>query len=42
MQYSEVVTDDDREITLEEVRKGVKKLKLRKAPGVGGVLPEML
>ena len=42
MRYSEVVTDDDREITLEEVRKGVKKLKLRKAPGVCGVLPEML
>ena len=42
MRYSEVVTDDDREATLEEVRNGVKKLKLRKAPGVCGVLPEML
>ena len=39
MRYSEVVTNDDREITLEEVRKGVKKLKLRMAPGVCGVLP---
>ena len=42
MLYSEVVTDDDREIMLEEVRKGVKKLKLKKAPGVCGVLLEML
>ena len=42
MLYSEVVTDDNREIMLEEVRKGVKKLKLRKAPGVCWVLPEML
>ena len=42
MRYSEVVTDDDRETTLEEVRNGVKKLKLRKAPGVCGVLTEIL
>ena len=42
MMYSEVVTDDDREIMLEEVRKRIKKFKLRKAPQVCGVLLEML
>ena len=42
MLHSEAEADDDRKIVLEEVRKGVKTLKWRKAPGVCGVLSEML
>ena len=38
MRYSEAVTDDDREMTMKEVRKGVKKLKLRKATRLCGCL----
>ena len=42
MLHSEAEADDDRKLMLEEVRKGVKTLKWRKAPGVCGVLSEML
>ena len=36
------VEEDDLEIYVEEVRRCVKRLKTRKAPGVCGVMPEML
>ena len=42
MTRSEAAGEDDPEIMMEEVRRGVKRLKMRKAPGVCGVMPEML
>jgi len=42
MPRSEAAGEDDPEIMMEEVRRGVKRLKMRKAPGVCGVMPEML
>ena len=38
----ETAGDDDLEIVREEVKRGVKRLKMKKAPGVSGVIPEML
>ena len=40
--YGKAVEKDDLEIYAEEVRRCVKRLKTRKAPGVCGVMPEML
>ena len=41
-QCSEAMQEDDMGIMKEEVRNGVKRLKMRKAPGICGILPEML
>ena len=41
-QFSEAVQEHDLEIMKEEVRNGVKRLKLRKALGICGIVPEML
>ena len=40
--HSEGAEKDDLEIMVEEVRRCVKRLRMRKAPGVCGVIPEML
>ena len=40
--HSEAAEEDDLEITVEEVRKCVERLKMRKAPGECGVIPETL
>ena len=40
--YSEEATEDDLEIMMKEVRRCMKRLKMRKALGVCGVIPEML
>ena len=42
MQHSEATPEDDLEIMKEEVRRGVKRLKMGKAPGICGIVPEML
>ena len=34
--------DDDLEIVMEEMKRGAKRLKMKKAPGICGVIPEML
>ena len=39
--YSEEATEDDLEIMMEEVRRCMKRLKMKKALGVCGVIPEM-
>ena len=38
----EATLEDDLEIMREEVKGGVRKLKMRKAPGICGIVPEML
>ena len=38
----EVTPEDDQEIMREEVKGGVQKLKMRKVPGICGIVPEML
>ena len=38
----EEATEDDLKIMMEEVRRCMKRLKMRKALGVCGVIPEML
>ena len=40
--WREVPLEDDQEILKEEVRRAVKRLKMRKAPGICGVVSEML
>ena len=40
--HSEAAEEDDLEITVEEVRRCVKRLKMRKAPGECGVIPDTL
>ena len=40
--WREIPLKDDLEITKEEVRRDVRRLKMRKAPGICGVVPEML
>ena len=40
--HSEAAEEDDLEITVEEVRKCVERLKMRKAPGECGVIAETL
>ena len=40
--HSEAAEEDDLEITVEEVRKCVERLKMRKGPGECGVIPETL
>ena len=40
--YSEEATEDDLKIMMEEVRRCMKRLKMRKALGVCGVIPEMI
>ena len=42
MPCRETMVEDDLGIMKEEVRRGVKRLKLRKAPGICGIVPEML
>ena len=34
--------EDNLEIVMEEVKRGAKRLKMKKAPGICGVIPEML
>ena len=41
-QHSEATPEDDLEIVKEEVRRSMKRLKTRKAPGICGIVPEML
>ena len=41
-QFRETVLEDDLGIMKEEVRNGVKRLKMRKAPGICGIVLEML
>ena len=41
-QHSETLPEDNLEIVKEEVRRSIKKLKTRKAPGICGIVPEML
>ncbi|MDA8042239.1 MAG: hypothetical protein MPJ22_07475 [Pirellulales bacterium] len=41
-QHSEATPEDDLGIVKEEVRRSIKRLKTRKAPGVCGIVPEML
>ena len=38
----EATPEDNQEIMREEVKGGVRKLKMRKAPGICGIVPEML
>ena len=41
-QHSEATPEDDLGIVNEEVRRSMKRLKTRKAPGICGIVPEML
>ena len=41
MQHSEATPEDDLEIVKEEVRRSIRRLKTRKAPGICGIVPEM-
>ena len=40
--WREVPLEDNLEIMKEEVRRDVRRLKMRKAPGISGIVPEML
>ena len=41
-QHSEASPEGNLEIVTEEVRRGIRRLKTRKAPGICGIVPEML
>ena len=41
-QFSEAMQEDDQGIMKEEVRNEMKRLKMRKAPDICGIVPEML